>query len=274
MFYSDAPLCQLHFAAELEKDGHFGDVARRAWQGAGAEWHEFGKRAIAETEGRSIHLNDREEHEAKEQEFAKQVENMAPPGTRAKIAAEKLAQLSAAEQKAWNTPAEKRTPKQRELAALVAPRLEVACDEIALRVAGEKRREARQLAAKAAHHRQMAAEVNGYRSLVNFDYWRLRAQAEQTKEAIEARKTIWDGDQADAAADLVKARDFYEKGLAGWRKVLDRFPKLKEDEAVIVDELYEMIQRYRRILEKSDKPFPKPFILQDILDAAGKRPRR
>jgi hypothetical protein len=43
------------------------------------------------------------------------------------------------------------------------------------------------------------------------------------------------------------------------------FPTLKNDES-IGQEVVGMIDKYRRLLEKSDKPFPKPFILDDILE--------
>ena len=35
------------------------------------------------------------------------------------------------------------------------------------------------------------------------------------------------------------------------------------------DDLVEMIDRYRKVLDQLDEKFPQPFILQDVLDKAG-----
>jgi len=58
----------------------------------------------------------------------------------------------------------------------------------------------------------------------------------------------------------------YEKGFAQWRQLYDRkdFSYLKNDESLGV-EVMGMIAKYRQVLEKSDKPFPKDFVLNDII---------
>ena len=87
-----------------------------------------------------------------------------------------------------------------------------------------------------------------------------------TPEALAARKYIYEGAQAMANADLIRARDMYEKGFAQWRLLFDRkdFVNLKIDDS-IGQEVVGMIDKYRQVLEKSDKPFPKDFVLNDIL---------
>jgi len=101
---------------------------------------------------------------------------------------------------------------------------------------------------------------------VNFEYWRRRAQYEQTPEALTARKHAYEGAQALANADLLRAAEMYEKSFAQWRLLLDRkdFPGLKNDGS-LGEEIVGMIYEYRKVLEKSDKPFPKDFPLNDAL---------
>jgi hypothetical protein len=31
----------------------------------------------------------------------------------------------------------------------------------------------------------------------------------------------------------------------------------------------DVVERYRKLLEQLDEPFPQPFVLQDVLDRAG-----
>jgi hypothetical protein len=48
--------------------------------------------------------------------------------------------------------------------------------------------------------------------------------------------------------------------------VLDnkQWPQLKEDDK-LGEELAKSVRRYRRVLERRDEPFPKNFVLQDIV---------
>ncbi len=92
---------------------------------------------------------------------------------------------------------------------------------------------------------------------------------EQTDEAINARKFIYQGDQAFHEGDLIAARDAYEQGLLLWRKVLDKFPALVEDDITGTD-LMDLVKQYRKIYNQLDEPFPEKFILQDIVDKYGK----
>jgi hypothetical protein len=67
---------------------------------------------------------------------------------------------------------------------------------------------------------------------------------------------------------LQTARKAYEEAFAAWREVLDASPVLRDDQ-LTADDLAEIVGRYRKVLEQLDEKFPKPFILQDVLDRAG-----
>jgi hypothetical protein len=54
--------------------------------------------------------------------------------------------------------------------------------------------------------------------------------------------------------------------MVDWRKVLDKNPSLVID-TTTGEDLMDAIRRYRRILSQLDEPFPKNFILQDVLNA-------
>jgi hypothetical protein len=100
---------------------------------------------------------------------------------------------------------------------------------------------------------------------VNFVYWRLRADVEQTDDMLTTRKFIYRGNRSYAEGDLVAARNNYQQGLVGWRKVIDHAKGILLDPTTS-DELMEVIQHYRRILSQLDEKFPQPFILQDVIN--------
>jgi hypothetical protein len=54
-----------------------------------------------------------------------------------------------------------------------------------------------------------------------------------------------------------------------WREVLDAFPQLLF-ENLEMEDLKEVIDRYRKLLHATGDQFPEPFILQDVLDANAK----
>jgi hypothetical protein len=216
--------------------------------------------------GQFVRLNDAEHFDA---EGAKRVASLEAlePRLRENTRKQRYEALSGAERKAYDTPPEKRTAREWELARQVEERLTVTHDQLARQVTDPKKRTAAIKAAREAVDFEKKAENNRlYRRIVNFEYWRSRAQFEQTPEALAARKYAYEGSQALAAADLIRARDMYEKSFAQWRQLFDRkdFPYLKHDESLGL-EVMGIIAKYRQVLEKSDKPFPKEFVLNDII---------
>ena len=271
IYRSTGPMCQMSYAEALEKDGTFGEVAKSAWVGAAQQWHRYGTEDISTSyineetqEPMVIRLNEEEMHEQAAKKLIAQLDAI-QPGLREKIAAQKRDDLTASQREALDTPPEKRTGKQFELAAQAAEAVKVTHDEVA-RQTGPRRKEAIKLAQEAANHERDAMFIHRYREIVNFVYWRLRAEVEQTDEMLAARKLIHQGDQAYAEASLEDARNAYQQGLEGWRKVLDKHPSLIPDQTT-ADDLLNVIKRYRRVLSQLDEPFPEKFILQDVLDA-------
>ena len=271
LYRSNAPMCQMYYADAIETDGTFGEVARKAWRDAGNQWQAYGAEEIPTSYRREdsdepikIRLNDEEREEAEAKSYVARLDALKPE-LRKKIIAEKKAKLSDKQRQALETPPEKRTPKQFELAAQAEQAMQVTHDEVAHRISGPKRKEAIQFAKQAAEHEQLAMFIRRYRDVVNFTSWWKRAQAEQSPELLSARSLVSQADRAYADGDLVAASKLYREALKAWRKALDLHKEYITD-VVTGEDLMEMIKRYRRVLNQLDEPFPQPFILQDIID--------
>jgi hypothetical protein len=267
LFFSHYPMSQMNYSEAIEKDGIFEEKARIAWTKAGQEWFDFGARAIPAVEkDRYIHLNDAEQFDKEAADRVAKLEAF-EPGLRERIRKERYDSVAPAKRKAFDMPPEKRTRDDWEKAQEVTQQLVITHDQLARQVSGPNRQTAIKLAREAVDLEKKAEENRLYRRIVNFEFWRRRAQYEQTPEALAARKYIYEGAQAMTNADLIRARDMYEKGFAQWRLLFDRkdFANLKIDES-IGQEVVGMVDKYRQVLEKSDKPFPKDFPLKDILD--------
>jgi hypothetical protein len=268
IFYSDAPTCQFYYADNLEKDGRFDQVAVNAWKQATREWNDLGERTIDYSPDVKLQLNRQEEMEATLAKNLAELDAQAP-GARQQLHTEKLARLTADERQAWDTPEEKRTPQQSQVVAQVSDRMEVKNDEIARRASAAKRSEALKLAAKIDSDKQIIQYIKNERSKVNFDFWRTRADAEASDDCIAARKAIHDGDEAFAKGDQIRALPLYEKGMRGWRKVLDRHPMLVSDPTLGGD-LLDVIHRYQKCLDQDDRDLPPDFPLKDVIKANEK----
>jgi hypothetical protein len=272
IYRANAPMCQMSYAEALEKDGTFGEVARGAWKTAGDEWRRYGNEDILTSfrndrtgEPIVIHLNDQEKQEEEAKKLIAKLDAF-QPGLREKIVAEKRAALSPREREALDAPPDRRTGKQGELAAKAEEAVQVTHNEVARRLTGPKRKEAIELAKAIVEHEQMVGYIHQNRQTINFEFWRRCAQTEQEWQTVNARELLYRGDQKYLEGSLVEARDTYRAGLKAWRAVLDAHKDLAADRTTGED-LMETIGRYRRILRQLNEPFPKPFILQDIIDA-------
>jgi hypothetical protein len=97
----------------------------------------------------------------------------------------------------------------------------------------------------------------------------MRCELEPRDDTLEARKLVYDGDQEFLQGHLVKSRELYEQGWEKWALVFKDFPAML-DESNTVDEMIDSIRHYRSVLQQLDEKFPKPFVLQNVLDADAK----
>ena len=285
IFYSFAPNCQFYYAENLEKDGTFGQVAQRAWRDAESEWYQFGERPVDTSFDVAVQLNAKEALFDQAEERKDRLDALAP-GARDELEKEKRANLTPPERATWDKyrealnkyKKEKNSSKsgkpllQPTVDADLKTRAEARADEIARRSPQVHRQEAMTLAKQIEHDKTLASYTDRERATVHFEFWRTRARAEQKAECLAARKAIHNSDQAFAKGDLIRARPEYERGLLGWRKVLDEpeFRALVDDPSLGAD-LMDVIRRYQKCLDQDDQDLPEPFILQDVIDKHSNR---
>jgi hypothetical protein len=267
LFYSERPMCQMNYAEALEEDGIFEEKARINWIKAADEWYEYGDRDIPTSFGDVIQLNRRARYVRLAQSLRDQFEAMTP-GIREEIRREREAELTVEERQALESDPAERTEAEHDFVAEISRKLYVTDEDVANRLIGAERDRALQLAEKLEEAERLADIISRYQQIVNYEYWERRAAVEQTREAIEARKLLYEARQAfREQSNLPLAKEKFEAGLAKWREVLDspEFPNLIEDREY-GRELIDQVKMYRRILDACDEPFPEDFILRDVLE--------
>lgn len=269
LFFSQPAMCQIDYAIALAEDGVFEEKGRVAWTDADDRWMKFGLRDMPTSDNLIIHLA---EFEAVQERKAKAIEDLdaLAPDLRDKMVAEKRNKLSPEEQAALNTPLASRTEQEHQLAADASMRMLVRHDEFADRVDEAHRTKARELAAEATRLEILASVIQRDRDVVNFNYWRNRCKMEKTEPALEARRLMHQAKADYDEARLAQARQKYEDAFKHWRKTIDEFPMFVDD-AVGGDAIPEALAGYADVLKQLDEPFPRDFVLKDVLFAAMRR---
>ena len=99
--------------------------------------------------------------------------------------------------------------------------------------------------------------IDRYRDIVNFNYWRLHCEVgANARRPGRPQGDLRRATSAFHAADLNTAKKQYDEGLAKWRAVLDAFPDLMK-ETIVVDDLVDVINEYRRLLDQLDIDIPR-----------------
>ena len=241
-------------------------MGANAWKQASREWDDFGERAIDTCYDLKLQLNHKEALDAAIARTSSASDKLAP-GQRQKLYEEKFARLTPEEKEAWTTPAKRRTPPQNTLMMQIGERMEVKDEEVAHR-ATTSPRVAEKLAKAIAINENLSLWTNRERMKVNFDFWKTRTAAEQSDECI-ARGRL----STTATRRLPRAtsppRPYYEKGMQGWRTVLDKFLLLIDDPN-LGNDLLDVVHHYQKCLDQDDLDLPKPFVLQEHRHQVGK----
>jgi hypothetical protein len=267
IFHSEPMMTAINYARALEEDGVFGETAREAWKLAGDEMRRFSVREIPTSWDVPIRLGMREAELARATKLGEELEAILP-GLFKEIQERKRAALTDAQRKALDVPPIDRTEAQQQSAAEAESALAVNWPMVAREAPADVRDKARELARQYVEASETAEIIARYRDIVNFDFWRASCEVEVTEPALRARELVWQAEREFENARLLPAKKAYEEAFAAWREVLDSSPVLKADD-LTGDDLVEMIDRYRKVLDQLDEKFPQPFILQDVLDKAG-----
>ena len=269
--HSDAPHSQIQYAKSLEEEGQFGDKALEQWNLAAQDWQKFGTRLLRTSVGLHVRLAAFDRLREETQELRKDFDRLvaAEPGLREELAAKRRAALSEVERAALDTPEKARNRQQQALAEMAAAQLRLTSRDLALAMNPQHREAASKLADQLAAVEARLSILDTNRGVVNYEYWRVRCEVERRAETLHAREQIHQGDEALAKSNLQAALEHYNRGLAEWRKVIDKYPRLLAEKAMVA-ELMQIVEKYQRILKQNDSPMPNPFVLEAVIQANQK----
>jgi len=266
IYHSEPMMCGINYARALEEDGVFGDQARDGWKLAGEEMRRFSLRDIPTTWDVPIRLGMREDQLARAEAIERELEQHLPGRFQA-LEEQKRAGLTAEQKAALDMPPLERNDAQQQAAIAATAALKVDWPMVVADAPAAAKDRARELLRQLVEAKETAEIIDRYREIVNFNFWRASCEAEVTEPALKAREATWRGEREFENARLQTAKQAFEEAFAAWRVVLDGSKVLRED-SIFRDDLNEVVDKYRKLLEQLDEPFPKDFILGDILKPA------
>ena len=266
-FYSSPAKSQMNFAEAIEEEGFF-DKARRAWQKAGEEWRLFGNVPIEHSTGVRLTLGSQKDLEKKVADLRAKLDAMGP-GLRKKIADEKRQALTADERFLLDLPPAELKPEQAQLRSTVEAKIAVTDRDVADRIAREHPDKAKESLQTASDLQRTDTELQytiNYKHDANYDYWDNRAAFEQTPDALEARRLMFEAKKAFTIADVATAKKLYEDGFAKWRLVIDKFPAIMDEDQTTGGDILDFVKAYRRVLDQFDERLGDNFPLWDVIE--------
>jgi len=273
-FYSNPGRSQINYSEAIESDGTFGEKARAAWKIASRLWKDFGKRDLKSSQGFNIRLANVDRLVEENNELEKKLRTLSENAREAARAA-KHEQLTPEQQQVLELPSAGLTNEQQQLRAAAERALEVSPVDLAAQVTKQdprKAADANRLAKRIVYNINRIRLTNSNRDVVNYEYWAMRCELEQTSAALRARGKAYEAERAfKIDADLLEAKRLYEECFAEWAKVLEAYPKLPLDSTTGVD-MMEYIERYSAVLQQLDlslvdEAIGRKFLLWDVIEA-------
>ncbi|MGD9127862.1 MAG: hypothetical protein PVH19_10845 [Planctomycetia bacterium] len=290
LFRSKPPMCLMSYAEAIEREGVFGERAKKAWEDASDAWTKYGERDLLVPPGMTVRLGELGLLQKRLQKKSDELDALAPANTRKNLEKTKKSRLSDEERIALETPENLRTMKQHQLAHVAEAITQVTFDEINNAVKGENKAEANKILKEIKGLQTRITKTKSNRGIVNYSAWEARAKVEQQDRMLEARKLAYRAQKAlKEGGNLDEASEAFKKSIDAWDEVLRKNQKLiygremvsdvnmeentlmadnlSMTDTTLRDDLDELIENYGKLLDQEDSLFPKEFPLAGYVNS-------
>ncbi len=250
-FYETGPKWRMKHAESIEKEGILDDRAQSAWTFASEDWSSFGNRSIPTTAAFTIKLDQLDDLQLKKVELVDRMRELI--GEPFKLAEQAIVDALPEYHKGLLTkPESELSVNDRANLESLRPTLVPNLDDMVSKAAPSARLECLGIVAEMKDLEERVIKTNGYRNQINYPYWKTLAQAEQEERTVEARRLVFEAEQANSEAELDKAIELYEKAFTIWSDIFDDYPILTVDDSA--QDLFESIRRYMIAIDSEELP--------------------
>ena len=165
----------------------------------------------------------------------------------------------------WQKPESELTAQQRQLLPSIQAGLIPDLPQLARESAPSVRLKSVNLAGEVRDLDERLQKTIGYRTQINYQYWKTLAQAEQEERTVKARRLIYEAEQANDNAELDTAIELYEQAFVVWAEIFDDYPLLTIDDSA--EDLFESVRRYMIAIDSQE--IPEDFPLATFVTMMG-----
>ena len=261
LLLSYGPLWHMYYAEAIESEGILDSSAGFAWKQAGVDWADFGTKSLYQfRQSTDLTLLSNKPAKAEIETLQKQFDEKSKD---AKAKAEQiLKKLIPSEMlKILDKPESELSQQEFETKFDILRRLTPTEQQIAAQMPAKLQLEGVELARKIAFEKDFLREIESYRGQVNYEYWELRAKAEQRDDMLGARRLMFEADQLLNVADVMGALKSYERAWTRWAQVFSLYPSMISEE--VGDDVVKSLGRYKRLAEND---LDETFVLYEFLE--------
>ncbi len=263
-FYETGPKWRFKHAEAIEREGILDESSQNAWRLAAEDWAAFGNRSIPTTSPFTIKLDSLDVLKAQQQERIEQFRALDPELYDA-ARQQRLEVISDHLREVWEKPESELDRFEKALKPKIADDLVPDLGALAKKMDPAVRLQAVNLIGEIQDLQERYQKTEGYRTQINYVYWKTLAQAEEEERTVKARRLLYEAEQANNDAELDKAIELYEQAFAVWAEVFDDYPLLTIDDTA--EDLFDAVRRYMVAIDSQD--IADDFPLKTLVEMMG-----
>ena len=299
MFHLFRPSQIRNMGLALQSEHPTGSVIQEVWRDAYEAWQEYGEEELVNSLGVRIKLNGSIRIEDELTRLRSELDALVPEGTRNEFTEEILpnSRLTEEQQEEYKIlaelPADQFSSDQQQSWRFLSNLLKNELAQLDQRIAAEAGKEnlvaATELVSEIARKQRELKTISRDHSTVNFPYWDSRTRTESENPTVVAQQALYDAEQKWKQSIYEDEFDYdyrtkkktitregaislYNEAFEYWQPIMTANPRLIDNQ--LGDLLVEHIKEYQKMLDFTNREWPKDFAMQKFVDdraQAGER---
>ena len=291
IFYMFRPSQIRNMGMSLQSEHPTGSVIQEVWRDSYEEWVDYGEQELVNTLGVRIKLNGSIIIEDKLDRLRRDLDELVPEGTRRELTQEILpnSRLTEDEQKEYQMLAEISADqfstddqqRWRYLSDKLKSELGALDQRIAAEAASYNLVAATEIVSEIFRAQKELKTIGRDNQTVNYPYWDSRTRTESEEATVVAQLALYEAQQQWKQSIYEDEFDYdyptkqktitrkgaitlYDEAFGYWQPILKANPRLIDGQ--LGDRLIEHIEEYKKMLDFTNREWPKDFSMQDFID--------
>ena len=299
MFYMFGPSQIRNMGLSLQTEHQTGSVIQEVWRDAYEAWQDYGEQELVNSLGVRIKLNGSIAIEDELNRLRSELDALVPEDTRNQLTQDILpnSRLTDEQQDEYKMlaklPADQFSSDEQQRWRFLSGMLKKELAQLDQRIATEAAKEnlvaATEIAGEIARKQKELQTISRDHSTVNFPYWDSRTRTESENATVVAQQALYDAEQKWKQSIYEDEFDYdyrtkkktvtrkgaiteYNEAFGLWQPIMTANPRLMDNQ--LGDLIVEHIKEYQKMLDFTNREWPKDFPMQKFIDdraQAGER---